>query len=154
MRTYSPSRTSASTSTARWCCTRSASRSPRARSWPWPAKAGLVSTLLQLIAGLAQPSAGEVRIAGSRVRGPAVALVPGHLGVAYLSQKSDLPKFLRVEQVLRYAQPRAAPGGAAGRTLPHRAPAGAAHRPALGRRAAARGPGPSAAGRAPVIIAR
>ena len=66
------------------------------------------STLLQLIAGLAQPSAGEVRIAGSRVRGPAVALVPGHPGVAYLSQKSDLPKFLRVGQVLRYAQPRAA----------------------------------------------
>ena len=66
------------------------------------------STLLQLIAGLAQPSTGEVRIAGSRVRGPAVALVPGHPGVAYLSQKSDLPKFLRVEQVLRYAQPHAA----------------------------------------------
>ena len=66
------------------------------------------STLLQLIAGLAQPSTGEVRVAGSRVRGPAVALVPGHPGVAYLSQKSDLPKFLRVEQVLRYAQPQAA----------------------------------------------
>ena len=66
------------------------------------------STLLQLLAGLVQPSTGEVRIGGSRVRGPAVALVPGHPGVAYLSQKSDLPKFLRVEQVLRYAQPRAA----------------------------------------------
>ncbi len=66
------------------------------------------STLLQLIAGLVQPSTGEVRIAGSRVRGPAVALVPGHPGVAYLSQKSDLPKFLRVEQVLRYASQRPA----------------------------------------------
>jgi iron(III) transport system ATP-binding protein len=60
------------------------------------------STLLQVIAGLVQPTTGEIRIAGSRVRGPAVALVPGHPGVAYLSQKSDLPKFLRVEQVLRY----------------------------------------------------
>lgn len=64
------------------------------------------STLLQLIAGLVQPSTGEIRIEGSRVRGPAVALVPGHPGVAYLSQKSDLPKFLRVEQVLSYANRR------------------------------------------------
>lgn len=66
------------------------------------------STLLQLIAGLVQPSTGEVRIAGSRVRGPAVALVPGYPGVAYLSQKSELPRFLRVEQVLRYASQRPA----------------------------------------------
>lgn len=66
------------------------------------------STLLQVIAGLVQPSTGEVRIAGSRVRGPAIALVPGHPGVAYLSQKSDLPKFLRVEQVLRYASKQVA----------------------------------------------
>ncbi|QKG54496.1 ATP-binding cassette domain-containing protein [Hymenobacter sp. BRD67] len=64
------------------------------------------STLLQIIAGLVEPSTGEVRIAGSKVRGPAVALVPGHPGVAYLSQKSDLPKFLRVEQVLQYASKR------------------------------------------------
>ena len=61
------------------------------------------STLLQVIAGLIQPSAGEVRVHGSRVRGPAETLVPGHPGVAYLSQKSDLPHSLRVEQVLRYA---------------------------------------------------
>lgn len=64
------------------------------------------STLLQLIGGLVEPTTGEVRIAGSRVRGPAVALVPGHPGVEYLSQKSDLPKFLRVSQVLRYASKR------------------------------------------------
>jgi ABC-type Fe3+/spermidine/putrescine transport system ATPase subunit len=61
------------------------------------------STLLQLISGLIQPSTGEVRVAGERVRGPAETLVPGHPGVAYLSQKSDLPHSLRVEQVLRYA---------------------------------------------------
>ena len=66
------------------------------------------STLLQIIAGLVQPTTGEVHIAGSRVRGPAVALVPGHPGVAYLSQKSDLPKFLRVAQVLQYARKRPA----------------------------------------------
>ncbi len=64
------------------------------------------STLLQVIAGLIQPSAGEVRVSGSRVRGPAETLVPGHPGVAYLSQKSDLPHSLRVEQVLRYANKR------------------------------------------------
>jgi ABC-type Fe3+/spermidine/putrescine transport system ATPase subunit len=61
------------------------------------------STVLQMVAGLVQPSTGEILVEGSRVRGPAVALVPGHPGVAYLSQKSDLPKFLRVEQVLHYA---------------------------------------------------
>jgi len=66
------------------------------------------STLLQLLAGLVQPSTGEVRVAGRRVMRPADALVPGHPGVAYLSQKSELPKFLRVEQVLRYASQRPA----------------------------------------------
>ena len=64
------------------------------------------STLLQLIAGLIQPSTGVVHANGSRVRGPQEVLVPGHPGVAYLSQKSDLPHSLRVEQVLRYANKR------------------------------------------------
>jgi ABC-type Fe3+/spermidine/putrescine transport system ATPase subunit len=66
------------------------------------------STLLQLVAGLAQPATGEVRIAGERVRRPHEALIPGHPGVAYLSQKSELPHSLRVEQVLRYASKRPA----------------------------------------------
>ena len=64
------------------------------------------STLLQLVAGLIQPSTGVVQANGSFVRGPQDVLVPGHPGVAYLSQKSDLPQFLRVEQVLRYANKR------------------------------------------------
>ena len=64
------------------------------------------STLLQVIAGLIQPSAGEVRVLGRRVRGPAETLVPGHPGVAYLTQNSALPHSLRVEQVLRYANKR------------------------------------------------
>ncbi|MBH8567776.1 ABC transporter ATP-binding protein [Microvirga sp. STS02] len=64
------------------------------------------STLLQIIAGLIQPSTGTVHANGSRVRGPQDVLVPSHPGVAYLSQKSDLPQFLRVEQVLRYANKR------------------------------------------------
>ena len=61
------------------------------------------STLLQILAGLIQPTTGEIRVQGERVRGPAETLVPGHPGVAYLSQKSELPHSLRVEQVLRYA---------------------------------------------------
>jgi iron(III) transport system ATP-binding protein len=61
------------------------------------------STLLQIIAGLNQPTAGEVRFAGDRVRGPGEKLMPGHPSIAYLSQHFELPKFLRVEQVLRYA---------------------------------------------------
>ena len=64
------------------------------------------STLLQIVAGLIQPSTGTVHADGSRVRGPQNVLVPGHPGVAYLSQKFDLPQFLRVEQVLRYANKR------------------------------------------------
>jgi ABC-type Fe3+/spermidine/putrescine transport system ATPase subunit len=67
------------------------------------------STLLQTIAGLIQPTTGEVRVNGSRVWGPVDVLVPGHPGVAYLSQKSDLPRSLRVEQVLRYANKRPQP---------------------------------------------
>ena len=64
------------------------------------------STLLQMVAGLIQPSTGTVRANSSRVHGPQEVLVPGHPGVAYLSQKSDLPQSLRVEQVLRYANKR------------------------------------------------
>ena len=66
------------------------------------------STLLQLIAGLIQPSGGEIFANDRRVPGPADILVPGHPGVAYLSQKSALPHALRVEQVLRYASQRPA----------------------------------------------
>ena len=61
------------------------------------------STLLQTLAGLVQPSAGAVHFAQKRVIGPQEQLVPGHPGIAYLSQQFELPRFLRVEQVLRYA---------------------------------------------------
>jgi ABC-type sulfate/molybdate transport systems ATPase subunit len=70
------------------------------------------STLLQVVAGLVQPTAGTVHVDGRRVKGPHEVLVPGHPGVAYLSQHSELPHSLRVEQVLRYAsrQPAAEAG--------------------------------------------
>ncbi|TGE17797.1 ABC transporter ATP-binding protein [Hymenobacter elongatus] len=61
------------------------------------------STLLQVIAGLIQPTAGAVHLEERRVLGPAETLVPGHAGIAYLSQHFELPPSLRVEQVLRYA---------------------------------------------------
>jgi ABC-type sugar transport system ATPase subunit len=61
------------------------------------------STLLKIIAGLIQPDAGQVFLDGERVKGPEEKLIPGHPGIAYLSQHFELQKFLRVEQVLDYA---------------------------------------------------
>ncbi len=61
------------------------------------------STLMKIIAGLAQPDKGEVIFEKEKVRGPAQQLVPGHPAIAYLSQHFELQKFLRVEQVLNYS---------------------------------------------------
>lgn len=61
------------------------------------------STLLKVIAGLAQADSGEVVFNNEVIKGPLETLVPGHAKIAYLSQLFELPKFLRVEQVLEYA---------------------------------------------------
>jgi ABC-type sulfate/molybdate transport systems ATPase subunit len=61
------------------------------------------TTLLKIIAGLAQPDEGEVIFKDEKVIGPADKLIPGHKGIAYLSQDFKLPHFLRVEQILEYA---------------------------------------------------
>ncbi|MHA6248429.1 ABC transporter ATP-binding protein [Pontibacter sp. CAU 1760] len=61
------------------------------------------STLLKIIAGFIQPTAGSVLFEDDRVLGPHEKLVAGHPDIAYLSQQFELPKSLRVEQVLRYA---------------------------------------------------
>lgn len=61
------------------------------------------STVLKTIAGLSQPDSGNIFFGGKRVEGPWEKLIPGHPGIAYLSQQFELPKFLRVEQVLAYA---------------------------------------------------
>jgi ABC-type sulfate/molybdate transport systems ATPase subunit len=61
------------------------------------------STLLKIIAGLVQPDEGQVVFENSNVVGPDDRLVAGHPEIAYLSQHFELQKFLRVEQVLEYA---------------------------------------------------
>lgn len=61
------------------------------------------STLLQIVAGFVQPCSGEVLFESKPVEGPAEKLVPGHPDIAYLSQQHELDGFLRVEQVLMYA---------------------------------------------------
>jgi len=61
------------------------------------------STLLKIIAGLERPSSGQVIFENKKIKGPADQLVPGHPQIVYLSQQFELPKFLRVEQVLEYA---------------------------------------------------
>jgi ABC-type sulfate/molybdate transport systems ATPase subunit len=61
------------------------------------------STLLKIIAGLVQPDEGQVLFENKNVTGPDDSLVAGHPNIAYLSQHFELQKFLRVEQVLEYA---------------------------------------------------
>jgi iron(III) transport system ATP-binding protein len=61
------------------------------------------TTLLKTIAGLAQTETGTVTFMGRRVLGPMEKLIPGHPGIAYLSQQFELPQHLRIEQVLEYA---------------------------------------------------
>lgn len=61
------------------------------------------STLLKIIGGLLQPDSGAVWFEGERVDQREV-LVPGHPHIAYLAQDFELPKSLRVEQVLEYAR--------------------------------------------------
>jgi iron(III) transport system ATP-binding protein len=59
------------------------------------------TSLLKTIAGL-MPG-GRVFFEGQRVLGPLEKLIPGHPGIAYLSQQFELPQHLRIEQVLEYA---------------------------------------------------
>ena len=58
------------------------------------------TTLLKLIAGLLQPDSGEIRFKQQRVEGPLERLIPGHPGIAYLSQHFELRNNYRVEELL------------------------------------------------------
>lgn len=61
------------------------------------------STLMKMIAGLVQPDSGAIYFKGKRVKGPDEQLIPGHKGVAYLSQYFELRNHYRVEELLSYA---------------------------------------------------
>lgn len=61
------------------------------------------TTLLRIIAGLGQADSGEVLFEGKKVRGVNEKLMPGHAGIAYLSQHFELNNNYRVEEVIEYA---------------------------------------------------
>lgn len=58
------------------------------------------TTLLKMIAGLIQPDTGEIQFDNKRVVGPYEKLIPGHPGIAYLSQHFELRNNYRVEEEL------------------------------------------------------
>lgn len=58
------------------------------------------TTLLRMVAGLVQPDAGEIQFEDKRVVGPYEKLIPGHPGIAYLSQHFELRNNYRVEEEL------------------------------------------------------
>lgn len=61
------------------------------------------TTLLKIIAGLVQPHAGEILFEGKKVLGPDEKLLPGHPGIAYLSQYFELRNHYHVEELLQMA---------------------------------------------------
>jgi ABC-type sugar transport system ATPase subunit len=61
------------------------------------------SSLLKMIAGLMQPDSGKILFQEEKVMGPDFQLVPGHPGIAYLSQHFELRNNYRVEELLEYA---------------------------------------------------
>lgn len=58
------------------------------------------TTLLKMIAGLIQPDAGKIEFENEKVVGPFDKLIPGHPGIAYLSQYFELRNNYRVEEEL------------------------------------------------------
>ena len=61
------------------------------------------TSLMKMLAGLVQPHAGEIRLAGERVAGPLDKLLPGHRSIAYLSQHFELRNNYYVHEILDYA---------------------------------------------------
>ncbi|MGZ8523362.1 MAG: ABC transporter ATP-binding protein [Chitinophagaceae bacterium] len=58
------------------------------------------TTLLKMIAGLIQPDTGKIQFDDEKVVGPFDKLIPGHRGIAYLSQHFELRNNYRVEEEL------------------------------------------------------
>ncbi|MEO5685472.1 MAG: ABC transporter ATP-binding protein [Chitinophagaceae bacterium] len=61
------------------------------------------TTLLKMIAGLVQPDEGLILFEQKKVRGPNDQLIPGHDGIAYLSQHFELRNNYWVHEILSYA---------------------------------------------------
>lgn len=61
------------------------------------------STLMKIMAGLAQPSSGEAIFEQKRIEGPDEVLIPGHKKIGYLSQHFELLNNYRVEELLDMA---------------------------------------------------
>jgi len=61
------------------------------------------STLMKTIAGLVQPSKGNVFFEDKRIEGPNEVLIPGHKKIGYLSQHFELHNNYRVEELLDMA---------------------------------------------------
>ena len=61
------------------------------------------TTLLKMIAGWMQPDGGEIHLNDEKVIGPEEQLIPGHPGIAYLSQHFELRHHLWVHEVMEYA---------------------------------------------------
>ncbi len=62
------------------------------------------STLLKIVAGIESPSSGNVYFKGERVKKiPEEKLIPGHPGIAYLSQYFELRNHYRMEELMSYA---------------------------------------------------
>ncbi|MBS1609087.1 MAG: ABC transporter ATP-binding protein [Bacteroidetes bacterium] len=61
------------------------------------------TTLLKMIGGFAQPDKGQIFFEGKRVKGPDEKLLPGHPGIAYLSQHFELRNNYYVHEILSYA---------------------------------------------------
>ncbi len=62
------------------------------------------TSLLKIMAGLLQPNSGKVLFENIPVAGPDDKLIPGHPGIAYLSQQYELRNNYRVEELLEYAR--------------------------------------------------
>ncbi|HSK13391.1 MAG TPA: ABC transporter ATP-binding protein [Phnomibacter sp.] len=61
------------------------------------------TSILKMTAGLMQPDKGEIYFKGQKVKGPLETLIPGHPGIAYLSQYFELRPNFFVHEVLEYA---------------------------------------------------
>ncbi len=61
------------------------------------------TTLLKMIASLIQPDSGTIYFESEKVAGPIDQLLPGHKGIAYLSQHFELRNNYRVQEILEMA---------------------------------------------------